>query len=820
MYIKRLELKGYGRLSLNNIELFIYTPESIYQLILGTNGSGKSSVLAELSPLPAHKSNYKKDGYKLIHLEHRGGEYVLKSCFATNRHSFLFNSEELNPGGTGEVQKELVEHHFNYTKDVHELLTGQTLFTRMTLSDRRKWVSRLSTQDYSYAIGVHRKLASAARDQLGAAKHLKSRLSQEHANLTALGTVTGLSVRAGELRSELNDLLMARDPSAGQLEPIMHQLERFRTELLQCSNQVVRGVDDFRTRFGAAQPEDVLEWEIATAAEEIAAIRARVLRMSEEHMELERSIQKLCTSDGVTPQNVAERIEEARQALSAHPPVESEFGPLTNAEALLDTFQRVRGALTSLMQQLPDNSDRRFSRESIELKARSHNEMVDRVTWLNRELTDVNHQLNHILNASSTECPQCNHRWVAGVAPGRKEALMAKRDQMAAELASLEPQVAHGNRFLNEAQAVSQLYRSFNGMMENAPSLSPLWDYLGRNGLVTGAPEKRSAALHRFEQALRAQIAYDAANRHYERLVALQTEWQSAEDGNLIRTRMADISRAVDELSAHLRVAQQDHTQRQAKLRALRELSDLSRRTEKAAASIGESYNSAITAIRNRHIDDITNRHQNELAALMRRLTEHQTLAGIVNDLETSHDSVAEAQADLALLADALSPTEGLVAEQLCGFIQCLVDQLNSIIGQIWTYDLTVMPCGMESGELNYKFPVSTPLQHKPSPDVSKVSKGQEQAINMAFQLTAMLYLGYQSYPLFLDEPGEGFDEQHRNNLMPFVKMLVDSGQYSQLFMISHYASNHGMFTQADVTVLDASNIAVAGKVNNCAVFG
>jgi len=86
--------------------------------------------------------------------------------------------------------------------------------------------------------------------------------------------------------------------------------------------------------------------------------------------------------------------------------------------------------------------------------------------------------------------------------------------------------------------------------------------------------------------------------------------------------------------------------------------------------------------------------------------------------------------------------------------------------------------------------------------------------INIAFKLTAMLYLGLLDYPLFMDEPGEGFDEQHRDQIMSLIRQMLDSGHYSQLFMVSHFASNHGSFLDAEVLVLDSSNIALPGKFN------
>ena len=65
-----------------------------------------------------------------------------------------------------------------------------------------------------------------------------------------------------------------------------------------------------------------------------------------------------------------------------------------------------------------------------------------------------------------------------------------------------------------------------------------------------------------------------------------------------------------------------------------------------------------------------------------------------------------------------------------------------------------------------------------------------------------------------MDEPGEGFDEQHRDQIMSLIRSMLDSGHYSQLFMVSHVASNHGSFLDAEILVLDSSNIALPGTFN------
>lgn len=91
--------------------------------------------------------------------------------------------------------------------------------------------------------------------------------------------------------------------------------------------------------------------------------------------------------------------------------------------------------------------------------------------------------------------------------------------------------------------------------------------------------------------------------------------------------------------------------------------------------------------------------------------------------------------------------------------------------------------------------------------------------VNLAFKLTGMLYLGLTDYPLYLDELGAAFDEQHRINVMNFVKQLMEVNQHSQMFLISHYAASWGVFTGAQVLVLDGSNIAIPQEYNKHAVL-
>ena len=93
-------------------------------------------------------------------------------------------------------------------------------------------------------------------------------------------------------------------------------------------------------------------------------------------------------------------------------------------------------------------------------------------------------------------------------------------------------------------------------------------------------------------------------------------------------------------------------------------------------------------------------------------------------------------------------------------------------------------------------------------------SLGQKEIVNLAFVLVMRQYLNITDYPIYLDEPGNGFDHAHKTELMKFIKMLIDTNQCSQIFMINHYSDWHGGLSNNETVVLDSRNIVVPNPSN------
>ena len=82
--IEKIILDGYKRLKLGQIGHIEIDFNARDQIIIGTNGCGKSSIFHELSALPADKAQFEKTGKKEIHIRKDG-----KSIVATTLHRVL-----------------------------------------------------------------------------------------------------------------------------------------------------------------------------------------------------------------------------------------------------------------------------------------------------------------------------------------------------------------------------------------------------------------------------------------------------------------------------------------------------------------------------------------------------------------------------------------------------------------------------------------------------------------------------------------------------------------------------------------------------------
>lgn len=818
MEITKLRLVGYKRLMLNNINDITITPQSLYQIIIGRNGSGKSSIIDELTPLPSAPANFNKGGGKTIELNDGVAKYVLTSTFkGENKHSFkrivAEQEEELNPGGTGAVQRELVKRYFRITPEIHDLLTGRTLFTRMTPSMRREWITALSDTDLTYAIALHKKLRTSLRDRQGAFKHVSGRLVTETSHLENFKDVDSLLSDVKQVEEELIALMEERVSGSPTYQQVKTSLE-INLGQLQSSSERLLKLNLSNDTGVELNSRSELEERLRKEQSEKEVIGNLLERATDEHQTLVQLMEKL---ENIENMEDADTLNERKEKLLAQIKQLSKGIRLFHIE---DPDTRVNDTsealpqVSELLMDLEDNSDKKYRRERITESKNKEEALTVSLDRAKHELMRVDNKISHILTAKETNCPKCGYTWKDGVSERDLEKLQSRAKELNALITQSTEELAKLSEYHEGLNVWLYNVRRFRDLVSGYPRLKALWDKIIEDGFPNANPRSHLAVLQTWEADLELSREISNVQTHLERTDAALVAINDSRGGEHIASRFAKLETEIQDLN--------DRKIQNARL--LDRLRDFSNRVTEAetlyselkalAQTIITERDTAIETLRQEDITYCINDHQAYLGQVKTRISEKETLDTLLKDLKDSADDLAIDVEAFKLLTAELSPQDGLIAEQLKGFIGSLVEQMNEIIAQVWTYDLQLQPCGMTSGDLDYRFPVLVRDENQYAPDVSRVSEGQEEIINFAFKIIVCLYLDFMNYPLYLDELGRTFDEQHRINVVNYIKMLVDSKRFSQVFYISHFACSYGAMSGADVLVLDGANIAVPANHN------
>lgn len=812
MRMLELLMEGSRRLMLANIKRLHYTPTNLYQIILGTNGSGKSSILNDSTPLPADPDDYVKPGQKMTKWEHEGQDYVLTSTFKSSaKHSFLKNGVELNPGGTVSVQKELVWQEFRITEMIHELLSGQVLFTDMSTSDRRKWLTMLSDTDFTYATNMFKKFSSAGRDAQGTFKELSERLVNEQKKLKALGDTNEWAEEAERLQKELELLFLSR--SNRNLSGGEQRVARMIDWECQMADRMLAMGNPIKGKFSSMEE---LTDRINTIDKELDLVK-HSREWTTEALDDLQQLQKTVEGGGVDSLEEAEvelvALKSKAIELRTHLVKYSDFGD-TDPRAILNSIESVQEELGDVLRNIPDNSTKRFNKQTVQEARDARLDLKKNVEGFANRVAKEEATLEHIAGACKTECPQCNHTWLPGISESRR--INAERDvvEFRGKYESTKETLAECERYLEDAGEFSGFFMRFRGLVSNNPSLGVFWNSMLDVDAINNDPKTWLAEFGGFSKDAKVWLEVVSAEQRIDKLNLTVDAMRKGNGSEQLATRIAQGNQKIADLTEQLIELETSRSELVVMKQKAEQLLAMDQQLKQGYDKSLDAFDDFVVELRDDSIAEMTRSYQSRLAFLNSKLSEKQTILSLIGDMEKFREEVSLKQKANKMIADILSPKDGFIAEQMSGFISAFTSDWNAIIENVWTYQMEIQSCGLESGELNYRFPVRIEGSPNGPKDVDRTSRGQKEMINFAYVLIVMFYLRLNNYPLYLDELGATFDETHKLNVMNFIKDLVESKGFSQVFMISHYASSHGAFTQAEVMVMDSSNIVVPVKYN------
>ncbi len=804
MIINYLILDGFKRFSLGRIRRFEYRPVQKTQLILGSNGSGKSSLLGMLSPLPVKGKEFMDGGYKEISISHDGYEYVLKSSY-NGKHSFVRDGEELNSGSTLAIQKQLVEETFGLNDKLFEILCGSVNLCDMGVGERRKWFTELSDNDYAYISDVYGKV--------------KDELSRKTVELKT--TVSLLDEANGKLLSE-EDAIKLRD-SCKAIEEEIEALQGLKMSVDNDEMSLVRGLRSLEVE---------LDMSVGRLRGYMRSIRQDILVDDyRDYMGLCNQIDNYNSADERELQICIEKHDDLKQSVDSIRDLPGrelyvvEIEKLDNEissirddveldiERLSSAFSSIKETLLGVLTELPENEDLTFSKANFELCLNSISEAQGRrVTALeNRDrVMGVINRLESILNDDPTQCPSCGFEWILGYDKSLYERSKSELETFANEIDLLDKTIAEltdkKSRILEYFTQYRILTQAFNvyGGLYNV--------YSNLQDTIRKSPSLAIQKLRELEESYNRQLTKLNLIQKRDKLKAQYMEILKHANENT-----DGIEKTINQLEITIRTLT-DRIEGRRKLKALyleqiNVYDKINKEVENIKSKINTSDDLNLDYFKvqiNVGINELLKQLLSESVYNRNQLSQYTQQHKHIEMLNKSVTELEKSIKALKVLNEILSPKSGLIAESLVGFINQILEYITRFINSVWTYNVEIIPVMIENDDdsLDYRFKVMID-DNSEIDDISEASRGLKEIINLAFKICIMSYKQFQGYPLYLDEFGAAFDVLHRRNASMIIEQLIAEDRFSNIFMVSHYEESYGSLQNVDTVIMHDGNIHI-----------
>lgn len=819
-----IELNHYTRMPLTQGTHFSMDITNPIQIVLGTNGSGKSSLVKELTPYPPNPNDYSKQGSKILKIEHNDKLYTLKTVFApSTKHSFILDDENLNEGGTATVQKDLIKEHFQFTQEISDLLHDDESFTTMSPTRRKEWFISLCDTDYNYAIRQYNKLKEKHRDCLGALKLAKQRLTSETEKTLKSEEEAKLHQEVTELHSLLSHLLEYRKPVEGDTDTLEMTVHEVRTQLYKAATDLQNTLSKDTPYSSYSLPQlDSLQGKLQQSINTLNAFLDDYTRQHSENQDKIKILQQ-------AEQNTIDTLQLQLQSLQSdkvnlQSKVFIPFVPArSTAQTALESFTHVKSMLTELFTAIPSNKDKRYSGEALKASKQTLSDLQIKKQTIIEYVSSKQAQLKHLLSHKETQlisCVKCNHKFSLVYNEETCKELESNLTSANAKLENINSQIKQTQSYIDECLEYSALYRQYIQITASHPTLNPYWDFIRNNQVLTDDPRSAVHLFNQFEQDLNVHVSIEIIEEKIQKdkklLDSLKEIGTDSLQGLLETNKRlyTTVGTTTDKLAS-----------KGLKLNLINKLIQRKKTIETLKSQIESTLNKHtlltndyIETIRRETLNSLIRQLQSELGAKEHVLHLAANQKSIIGNIE---NQITELEADkeaLSLLINQLSPTDGLIAQGLLGFIRSFINQMNGFIDQVWAYPLTILPCDIQdddSFDLDYKFLVRKNDEDKRPPDVSKCSRGMQEIINLSFKITAMKYLNLLNTPMYLDEFGAAMDSGHRGEVISLIKAFNEQKTFSQMFIVSHDVTQYNSLPNSEVCVLCDTNIITPQKYNS-----
>lgn len=811
---KRLALAG-----IHDIQMDLTNP---CQVIIGTNGVGKSTILRELSFLPPASNDYLAGGGKFIEGEHLGIHYVAKSTVDEKenwKHSLIRlevdgSETELNPGQTKSVQKQLVEEIMGVTEGLFDIFTGDVQFTQMTPQKRREWILSLSGSDLEYAMSVYKKTMGKVRDSKALIEHYSRRLATEIETEITEAELAALNTEVAEMTSTITALMLEHVPNLPESDALIQRIWECVNIIDEASLTLI--MSDVRYPLSGTfdGKYETLVGNESALMELLQSTEKEVSALYKQADAIDQFLRRVNDAGGASVGDLERVVERSRDKIAASR-ASLHFGYQPNAMTCQRAIDKVRFQLFDAYSKIPHDFNREGYLKEMQHLQQHVPKLKGNLVVLEKMKLEAQQHLYHLDNIDAVDCEQCGNHFKPGADQARIAELTLRVQQCNEAIAKNSQDLDFS---IDRQGVVNDAVHCWSFVQDTLTNLhlpiGAVTLLICKEGAMTQL-DMLSTVIGQYDADLATCVEID---RMEQELTLTESVLASAKQLSLGQLELSGEQLTV--IEARIQEALQAKNKCGADLKALRtfmqqwlHLLELRGTVKQAHHDLGASIHQYMTCIENEAISTSVGDHQLILADRRSKINQNDLKRSLIKELTEQRDAAISSHKVYEVIAQQLSPVNGLIARRIRSFIDEFIGQMNAFIEKVWTYRLEIQATGIESDDLNCKFPLVVEKDNfgdigkLETPDIAKSSSSQTDIINFAFRLIVMMCKGLNDYPIFLDEVGIRMDETHRERFNSVLVSMLESEQFSQMFIVSHHIDMHGLFTQAKICVLNADNI-------------
>lgn len=801
MFIKYIKLVGFKRMPLSDIEVFEYTFTSKMLVIIGPNGCGKSSLLNELTPLPSNKDNFTKKGYKEIHIDHNNNQYILISDFRnTTKYQFICNGEELNLSNNVTTQKELVYKHFKITDTIHNLLTGYDNFTDMSLLARKKLFNTITNLNIDTILDNYNNLKEDLKNNEYLLKTQLTLYQQEESKLLDEIKLKELESKKQHIKDYIDILFNIRTELSkytidSTLDIAYMQYKDIKSKIKTILDKYYISITSYPYNFIQknityySNKKEVIQYklkELYSLLEE----KQKQIKLIEVH--------KLNNIETLTT-NLTNNVNELQLATNAL----NIFKDTYNIDKLENNLYILEVSLPDIVRDISLNTDKLYTKERYEKLLTDKNTLLEDISNLITTETSIIKDIKHIEEHkdNKVKCPKCEYEWSPNYDEEKISELKNKLQEILTTKLNKQKEIEAIDKNIKEIIDYFNIYKQYSSIRNNTySSLKELWDIIDSNEYIFNNPTYILKLVKDANMDIVNLTKIKELNTNIATIKETITNLESIKDTNLIQ-----LEKDIADISEEIFILQESKENIDNILNDINIVSGVYNVIGKLYTNLEESrlnvLNSNLSYSLNKIIEDI----DVELSKSKITFIELEKEISSYNNVKYTLDKYAKVIEDikenikiLSIILDELSPKNGLIAKTISNFLNVIINGMNSVIDSIWDYKMNLKVINIDEDVLNYKFKVE--VEDKiVIEDISKISAGMKEIVNLSFRLMIYKLLSLDGYSLYLDEFGNKLDKVHRSNISNLIFRLLGSNIYSQIFLVTHLDLSYSVFKDTEV---------------------